>query len=74
MAKEQPTNMRADRFNPAPHTNDDTARLLSRPAVKAAYYALGDAYSALRAILWARRDAGLTQAQIVKRGNRYNDV
>jgi ribosome-binding protein aMBF1 (putative translation factor) len=67
MAKAQLKHVRADGFNPVPHTRDDTARLLSKQAVKVAYDALGDEYSALRAILSARRDAGLTQAQIAER-------
>ncbi|MEQ5840222.1 helix-turn-helix domain-containing protein [Paraburkholderia acidicola] len=67
MAKVQPKYARADGFKPVPHTKDDTARLLSKPAVKAAYDALGDEYSALHVILSARRDAGLTQAQIAER-------
>jgi anti-sigma factor RsiW len=54
-------------FRPVPHTAADTARLFADPAVKAAYDALDDEYSALRAILSARRDAGLTQAQVAER-------
>jgi ribosome-binding protein aMBF1 (putative translation factor) len=54
-------------FNPVPHTPEDTARMLANPAVKEAYDALDDEYSALRAILSARREAGLTQAQIAER-------
>ena len=42
---------RASGFNPVPHTPRDTKRLLSRPGVKAAYDALQDEYTALRAIL-----------------------
>ncbi|MCX4164806.1 MULTISPECIES: hypothetical protein [Paraburkholderia] len=74
MTKAQPKHVRADEFNPVPHTNDDTARLLSKPAVKAAYDALGGEYSALREILLARRDAGLTQVKIAKRCDRDNEV
>ena len=58
---------RASGFNPVPHTPDDTARLLATPDVKAAYDALQDEYTALRAILEIRREAGLTQAQIAER-------
>jgi ribosome-binding protein aMBF1 (putative translation factor) len=67
MAKVQPKHARAGGFNPLPHTADDTARMLANPAVKAAYDALEDEYTALRAILSARREAGLTQAQIAER-------
>ncbi|RQR66530.1 XRE family transcriptional regulator [Burkholderia sp. Bp9002] len=58
---------RAEGFKPVQHTADDTAHLLARRNVKAAYDALDDEYTALRAILSARRDAGLTQAQIAER-------
>jgi ribosome-binding protein aMBF1 (putative translation factor) len=54
-------------FTPVPHSADDTARLLANPKVKEAYDTLDDEYSALRAILSARREAGLTQAQIAER-------
>jgi ribosome-binding protein aMBF1 (putative translation factor) len=67
MAKVQPKHARAEGFNPVPHTADDTARMLANPAVKAAYDSLEDEYTALRAILSARREAGLTQAQIAER-------
>jgi DNA-binding XRE family transcriptional regulator len=58
---------RSSGFNPVPHTPEDTSRLLDRPDVKAAYDALQDEYTALRAILEIRREAGLTQAQIAER-------
>ncbi len=68
MAKERARKqVRAEGFNPVPHTADDTARLLAAGEVKEAYDALADEYTALRAILSARRDAGLTQAQIAER-------
>ncbi|MGH8781684.1 helix-turn-helix domain-containing protein [Paraburkholderia sp.] len=67
MAKAQSKHVRTEGFKPVRHTRDDTARLLSKPVVKAAYDALDDEYSALRAILSARREAGLTQAQIAER-------
>lgn len=54
MAKAQPRQARTEGFNPVPHTADDTARLLADPTVKAAYDALEDEYTALRAILSAR--------------------
>jgi ribosome-binding protein aMBF1 (putative translation factor) len=67
MANAQPKRARTDGFNPVPHTVEDTARLLANAEVKQAYDALDDEYSALRAILSARREAGLTQAQIAER-------
>lgn len=67
MAKVAVKRVRAEGFNPVPHTADDTARLLAGRDVKAAYDSLEDEYTALRAILSARREAGLTQAQIAER-------
>ncbi|TKC78216.1 helix-turn-helix transcriptional regulator [Trinickia terrae] len=67
MAKAQPKRERTGGFAPVPHTAEDTARLLADPAVREAYDALDDEYSALRAILAARREAGLTQAQVAER-------
>jgi DNA-binding XRE family transcriptional regulator len=56
-----------ERYDPVPHTAEDTARLLSDPKVKAAYDALGPKYEDLEALLLARREAGLTQAQVARR-------
>ena len=56
----------SERFDPVPHTEVDTERLLADPLVKAEYAALEDEYAALRALLTARRNAGLTQAQLAK--------
>jgi DNA-binding XRE family transcriptional regulator len=56
-----------DGFAPVAHTRADTEQLLAKPNVRAAYDALDDEYSALRVILSARREAGLTQAQIAER-------
>jgi DNA-binding XRE family transcriptional regulator len=67
MAKAQPKRARTEGFSPVAHNAEDTARLLANPGVKQAYDALDDEYSALRAILLARREAGLTQAQIAER-------
>ncbi|WP_038740370.1 helix-turn-helix domain-containing protein [Burkholderia pseudomallei] len=67
MAKVATKHVRADGFNPVPHTTDDTKRLLAERGVKEAYDALDDEYSALRAILAARQAAGLTQAQVAER-------
>lgn len=67
MAKMESRRARADGFNPVPHAEGDTARLLKQQGIKAAYDALEDEYSALRAILLARQEAGLTQAQVAER-------
>lgn len=67
MANAQSKKTRVGGFSPVAHTPDDTARLLARPNVKAAYDALQDEYTALRAILTMRQEAGLTQAQIAER-------
>lgn len=67
MAKVAVKRVRAEGFNPVPHTADDTVRLLAGRNVKTAYDGLEDEYTALRAILSARREAGLTQAQIAER-------
>jgi hypothetical protein len=66
MADAKAKRARPDGFRPVAHTAGDTAHLLADPAVNAAYVALDDEYSALRAILAARRDAGLTQAQVAE--------
>lgn len=54
-------------FEPVAHTKADTERLLAKPEVRAAYDPLEDEYSALRVLLSARREAGLTQAEIAER-------
>ncbi|WP_231753705.1 helix-turn-helix domain-containing protein [Burkholderia savannae] len=58
---------RTEGFNPIPHTREDTESLLAKRDVKAAYDSLDDEYAALRAMLAARREAGLTQAQVAER-------
>ena len=67
MADARPKHARTGKFDPVPHTARDTARLLADPQVRAAHDALDDEYSALRVILTARREAGLTQAQVAER-------
>ncbi|MFA8330182.1 helix-turn-helix domain-containing protein [Burkholderia ubonensis] len=67
MAKGATKRSRADGFDPVPHTAEDTERLLAKRGVKAKYDALVDEYSALRAILAARQESGLTQAQVAER-------
>ncbi|WP_076889549.1 helix-turn-helix domain-containing protein [Burkholderia pseudomallei] len=67
MVKTTTKRVRADAFSPVPHTEDDTVRLLAKRGVRVAYDALEDEYAALNAILTARREAGLTQAQVAER-------
>src|SRR3989338_9278833 len=50
-------------FDPAAHLN----RSLKNPAFKIAYDALEDEFSALDALLQARKQAGLTQAEVAER-------
>ena len=49
-------------FSPAAHL----AKSLKNPAFKAAYDALEDEFSALDALLLARKEVGLTQAEVVE--------
>ena len=67
MAKTWLQDEREERYDPVPHTKEDTTRLLSNPKVKTAYDALGPKYEALDSLLRSRREAGLTQAQIAER-------
>ncbi len=50
-------------FDPAAHL----AKPLKNPAFKTAYNALEDGFSALDALLHARNNAGLTQAEVAER-------
>lgn len=56
-----------ERFNPVAHDPAFVARMLSDPEAQSAYDALEEEYSALHSILNARKEAGLTQAQIAER-------
>jgi len=56
-----------ERFDPVAHTAEDTARMLANPAVRTAYDALEEEYAALDALLTARKEAGLTQAEVAER-------
>ncbi|MDR5778268.1 helix-turn-helix transcriptional regulator [Caballeronia sp. LZ065] len=56
-----------EHYSPVQHTGEDTERLLSDPKIKGAYEDLGPQYEALDTLLQARKEAGLTQAQIAKR-------
>lgn len=50
-------------FDPADHL----AKSLANPEFKAAYEALEDEFSALDTLLQARKEAGLTQAEVAER-------
>ncbi|SDG48239.1 helix-turn-helix domain-containing protein [Paraburkholderia phenazinium] len=67
MAKQRSKRELNERFSPVAHTAEDDAKLFADPEFKQAYDALEDEYAALRVILSARKDAGLTQAQIAER-------
>jgi ribosome-binding protein aMBF1 (putative translation factor) len=56
-----------EQFNPVAHDAAFVAQLLSDPETKRAYDELDEEYAALNAVLKARREAGLTQAQIAER-------
>ncbi|TAN68790.1 MAG: XRE family transcriptional regulator [Methylobacter sp.] len=59
--------MANDTYQPVPHDAAFREQLLSNPAVKADYDANITTYAILDEILSARREAGLTQAQVAKR-------
>ena len=59
--------MNNDAFQPVPHDAAFREQLLNNPAVKAAYDTNIAKYAILDEILGARRDAGLTQAQVAER-------
>ena len=59
--------MANDTYQPVPHDAAFREQLLSNPAVKADYDADITTYAILDEILSARRDAGLTQAQVAER-------
>lgn len=54
-------------YKPIPHDAAFKQKALSKPSVKKAYDALEDEYTALHALLNARLDAGLTQADVATR-------
>ncbi|RKT98877.1 transcriptional regulator [Burkholderia sp. Nafp2/4-1b] len=53
-----------EKYHPVAHTPEDDARMFSDPEFCQAYDALEEEYTALNALLEARRQAGLTQAQV----------
>ncbi len=59
--------MANDTYQPVPHDAAFREQLLSNPAVKAEYDANITTYAILDEILNARREAGLTQAQVAER-------
>jgi len=59
--------MANDTYQPVPHDAAFREQLLSNPAVKAEYDANITTYAILDEILSARREAGLTQAQVAER-------
>ncbi len=59
--------MANDTYQPVPHDAAFREQLLSNPAVKAEYDANIAKYAILDEILNARREAGLTQAQVAER-------
>lgn len=58
--------LNTDIYQPVPHDAAFHAVMLKQPGVQVAYDALEEDYTALHALLAARRDAGLTQQQIAK--------
>jgi|SRR5471032_3577890 DNA-binding XRE family transcriptional regulator len=67
MAKTRLERELAERYDPVPHDRAFRDKIMAKPGVKAAYDALSEEYSALDAVLVARKEAGLTQAQIAER-------
>ena len=56
-----------DKFSPVPHTKEDDVKLFADPAFKLAWDALEEEYSTLNALFNARKESGLTQAEIAAR-------
>jgi DNA-binding XRE family transcriptional regulator len=54
-------------FKPVPHDAAFRDALLAKPGVRQAFDALDEEYTALHALLDARRTAGLTQADVASR-------
>ena len=57
----------AEKYQPVPHDAAFRAALLAKPGVQEGYDALEEEFTALDALLRARSDSGLTQAQIAER-------
>jgi DNA-binding XRE family transcriptional regulator len=56
-----------EQYAPVPYDDAFVKKMLTKPEDKAAYDALDEEFSALDALLTARKDAGLTQAQVAER-------
>ena len=67
MAKARAQRELGDWYQPVPHTKADTDRMMQEPEFRAAYEALEAEFAALDVLLTARKEAGLTQAQVVER-------
>ncbi len=59
--------MAKQQYKPVQHDAAFKQKMLSKPAVKKAYDALEDEYTALHTLLNARSAAGLTQADVAER-------
>jgi DNA-binding XRE family transcriptional regulator len=67
MAK-MPSPEEIGKYDPVPFDPDVEHELdMQRPEYRAAYLALEDEFAALDALLLARKEAGLTQAQVAER-------
>lgn len=55
-----------DKFSPIPHTYHDDEKLFANPQFKKTWDALEEEYAALSELFQARKEAGLTQEQVVK--------
>ncbi|MDD2720244.1 MAG: helix-turn-helix domain-containing protein [Gallionella sp.] len=56
-----------ERFNPVAHDDAFVAQALADAETRQAYDGLEEEYAALQAVLRARHEAGLTQAEIARR-------
>lgn len=54
-------------YKPVPHDTNFRKALLAKPGVQKAFDALEEEYTALHAMLAARKGAGLTQADVASR-------
>ena len=67
MAKARAQRELGDRYQPVRHTKADTDRLMQDPEFRAAYEAMEGEFAALDTLRTARKEAGLTQAQVAER-------
>lgn len=66
--------MNKDKFKPVSHDANAVAEWLQDPEFKAAYDALEGEYASLAELLRARREAGLTQAEVAQRMGTTNSA